>query len=194
MNQKTLRALWCLRETTSHSTINSRRFAELMWPKDDPRYAANWKRVSKIGHGSTRGVGMWRSGGSYLAWLARNGFVMNMSARAVDLPTYCITNKGLRVLEQTPFDPNRPACLTSAVASGQRVRLRRDIRSVGGDVFPEGATMRLVSHWRGKLNLVGSCKGKETGLRRVSETAVEFLPPASPTKPSRSLRARKTER
>ena len=43
--QNTLRALWCLRETTRESPMGSRHFAEIMWPKDDERYTAKIGRA-----------------------------------------------------------------------------------------------------------------------------------------------------
>lgn len=185
--QNTLRALHCLRDTTRENPIGSRRFAELAWPKSDARYAANWTRVSNIGHGSTRGVGMWRAAGSFLASLARANLVANANATKVGaLPSYYITALGLKVLDRSRFDPHRPSRLSEAVESGQRVRVRREIRTHGGDVFPAGSVFTVDSHWRGRLNLnmVGSRKDGSGCIRRVRIQDVEFLPLEADRKPA----------
>lgn len=177
----TLRALWLL---TQHGAVDrdraigSRRFAELMWPATDERFRDNWARVSNIGHGSTRGVGMWRAGGSFLARLAKDGYVFNRNAtESGSLPAYYLTLTGITALERSGFDPNRPQRLSDAVDRLQ-VRLRRDVATTGGDRFPAGTVFTVVNHWRGRLNLsrVGSRKDGSGLIRRVSLRDVEFLP------------------
>lgn len=61
------RALQILKEK---EVKTSRDFAELMWP-DSPC----WQKVYNIGHGATRGVGMWLAGGSLLGKLHHAGFI-----------------------------------------------------------------------------------------------------------------------
>lgn len=177
----TIRALWVLKEhgaVDRDHALGSRHFAERMWPKDDERFRANWSRVSNIGHGSTRGVGMWRAGGSFLARLAKTGYVFNRNASdSGSLPAYYLTAKGIRTLDRSGFDPNRPQRLSDAV-DRLRVRLRRDLSTTGGDRFPAGTVFMVENHWRGRLNLnaVGERKGASGYIRRVSLRDVEFLP------------------
>lgn len=47
-----------------------RDFAELMWPDSDC-----WRKVYNVGHGATRGAGMWRAGGSMLGKLHQCGLI-----------------------------------------------------------------------------------------------------------------------
>ena len=48
--------------------LTARQFASLMWTVNPA-----WYRMSKIGRGATRGVGMWRAGGGYLGRLVKQG-------------------------------------------------------------------------------------------------------------------------
>lgn len=192
VKQNTLRALHCLRDTTRENPVGSRWFAERAWPKDDPRYAANWSRVSNIGHGSTKGVGMWRAAGSFLASMARLGLVADANAaKSGTLPAYYITVKGLRTLERGAYDPNRPARLGDAVDTRQHVRLRKELRTTGGDVFKAGTLFTISNHWRGRLNLdqVGVRKGAAGTIRRVRLRDVEFLPAEATAKAAGALAA-----
>lgn len=47
-----------------------RQFAELMWADSDC-----WQKVHNVGHGATRGAGMWRAGGSLLGRLYHAGLI-----------------------------------------------------------------------------------------------------------------------
>lgn len=48
-----------------------RRFAELMWP-DSPA----WKRIHKVGRGSTFGAAMPQAGGAFLGRLRKAGLIL----------------------------------------------------------------------------------------------------------------------
>lgn len=71
------------------------KFAELMWPD-----SLCWRRVYKVGHGSTRGKGMWLCAGSYLNKLRYAGVVYRRflsHGQAV----YGITRAGLKRLKES---------------------------------------------------------------------------------------------
>lgn len=59
----------------------------MMWP-DSPSH----KRVSRVGSGSTRGVGIWRKAGEYLSGLMAKGW---LEWRPLG---FVITSEGRRVL------------------------------------------------------------------------------------------------
>lgn len=72
----TIRALRIIDALPAGTRLTPNTFATELWPPDDPRYDASWRRVSKVGtHGSTRGVGMWRAGGGFLGKLKRQGLI-----------------------------------------------------------------------------------------------------------------------
>lgn len=87
ITENVLRALEILEKK---GPLTAKWFAEEFWP-DHP----GWKRVSNIGHGATRGVGMWFAGGGYLGKLRKAGLVTDGEHY-----TYRITSKGQRILKE----------------------------------------------------------------------------------------------
>lgn len=90
MTEKTIRALELLQE---HERLTPRQFAEKMWPD-----APAWQRCSNIGGGSTRGVGITRAGGCYLAKLRRLGLTRQVYARHGHYAHHEITEQGQHAL------------------------------------------------------------------------------------------------
>ncbi len=58
---------------------------------------------------------------------------------------------------------------------GRRVRLRRNIETVGGTMFAEGAILTVQSTWRGRFCL-GFSEPNTPGVRHVSRHDFEVLP------------------
>lgn len=58
-----------LRVLADNGPMSPRQFAEKIWPD-----AQAWERVSNVGNGATRGVGITRAGGCYLARMRSRGW------------------------------------------------------------------------------------------------------------------------
>jgi len=75
-----------------HPELTATQFAELMWP-DHP----GWRRISKQGHGSCSGKGMWFAAGCFLGKLQARGLIVRGFARWSMRKTR-LTAKGKQVL------------------------------------------------------------------------------------------------
>jgi len=77
-----------------HGQLSATRFAELNWPKSEC-----WQKSYKCGkNGSRRGTGMWLAAGSYLAKLAKAGYV-NREHKYDGQRVFTITATGLKELD-----------------------------------------------------------------------------------------------
>ena len=69
-----------------------REFARLMWPN-----SPYWDKVYNVGNGATKGVGMWKAGGSLLSKLASAGLIRRPWCDERD-DHYSLTDKGREYL------------------------------------------------------------------------------------------------
>lgn len=69
-------------------------FARLMWPN-----SPYWDKVYNVGHGATKGVGMWKAGGSLLGKLAQGGLIRRPWYNDRD-DSYALTDKGREFLSR----------------------------------------------------------------------------------------------
>jgi hypothetical protein len=77
------------------SEVYPAQFAHLMWP-DSPA----WSKISNVGHGAARGVGIKRSAGALLGKMEREGLVRSRNSE-IGQSFYSITRKGRQVLAFT---------------------------------------------------------------------------------------------
>ncbi len=62
-----------LRIIKSHAIMSATHFGQTMWPT-----SPSWHRISKSGHGVTRGAGIRLAAGAYLAKLQKKGYISNI--------------------------------------------------------------------------------------------------------------------